>query len=130
MLVQTCQPSCFWQDNPAFLPNVPWQCPAILWELFCGNPAENKLHCIYAQNLNAVPVCLNVYAIGTVLELPFDFLRKIASRNFTSIMASSFMYPSKKILKVADLADCQPSYFLYLHCVTLKKLLKVDRSGG
>ena len=68
--MQTCQPSRFWRDSPAFLPDVPrpaksWKCPA-----FC-----TKSDFFARAICNAAPVP-KITQLNVITEIPFDFSQK------------------------------------------------------
>ena len=69
--MQTCQPSRFWRDSPAFLTDVlrpakSWKCPAFL---------RSRIFCARAI-CNAAAVQITQLNVGLITEIPFDFSQK------------------------------------------------------
>ena len=102
---KTCQPSSFWQDSHAFLPDVPHpaqsqKCPTTS---SCTN-AEKKPLRIYHRSLNAVLACPNVNAIehdlGTSVRFPMknNMCVTISRRSpiFWDAIYSHTLYSCKK----------------------------------
>ena len=63
-LNQTCQPSRFWRDSPAFLPDVPrpaksWKCPAFCMksDFFCARANTAAESPCYSVFWNAIDFC-------------------------------------------------------------------------
>ena len=106
---QTCQPSRFWRDSPAFLPDVPrpaksWKCPA-----FCTKSD------LFAQICNAAAV--QITQIERNYGNSVRFLAKIPNGTaaespcysvFWNAIDFCRLYTSKK----SQCGPCQPSRFL------------------
>ena len=116
--LQTCQPSRFWRDSPAFLPDVPrpaksWKCPA-----FCTKSD-------FITQLNVIT------------EIPFNFSQKLIvglNNNVSSIpngtAAESPCY--RVIVESCFLHDFLERFFDVIfptRCVPLKKCLRFGRSA-
>ena len=76
LCLQTCQPSRFWRDSPAFLPDVlrpakSWKCPA-----FCTK--SDFLGARAICNAAAVPdvKLMQITQLNVITEIPFDFSQK------------------------------------------------------
>ena len=138
MCIQTCQPSRFWRDSPAFLPDVPrpaksWKCPA-----FCTKsdfpcfaraqfvtlprcPDVNANHPIERNYGNSVRFLAKIHN-GTVAESPCYIV-------FWNAIDFCRLYTSKKNLNVRPAnrpAFCRQGPLFYANCPS-KNILQVGR---
>ena len=71
-VIQTCQPSRFWRDSPAFLPDVPR--PAKSWNvpLF----VRSQIFCAQFLTLPVPLTLMQIIQFNVITEIPFDFSQK------------------------------------------------------
>ena len=136
---QTCQPSRFWRDSPAFLPDVPrpaksWKCPAFCTksDFFLARvqfvtlprcPDVNANHPIERNYGNSVRF-LSKIPNGTAAESPCYSV-------FWNAIDFCRLYTSKKNLNVGPAkrpAFCRQVPLFYANCPS-KNILQVGRSG-
>ena len=110
---QTCQPSRFWRDSPAFLPDVPrpaksWKCPA-----FCTK--SDFVVVARAQFVTRAPTLMQITKLNVITEIPFDFSQKYQTDRGRIAVLSVFwnaidfcrLYTSKKNLNANRPAFCR-----------------------
>ena len=104
MTSQTCQPSRFWRDSPAFLPDVPrpaksWKCPDFSTK----------------SDFVTLPWC-PMTELNVITEIPFDFSQKYQTvprpnRRATVYFGTQLISVGCILLKKCQCGPCQPSRF-------------------